>query len=98
MIGYNFQVELFRQDRKEEIKRNLPVIIEGKKAKRRKLLEERQKKGEIIDESEFEKDVEFDVDSVPIPAIRPEQALVQIHLGSVQITNTSRNCSYIKNI
>ena len=78
----DLQVELFREDRKEEIKRNLPVILEGKKAKRRKVLEERQKKGEIIDEAELEKEIDFDVDDVHIPRIKPEHALVQIHLGT----------------
>ena len=77
------QVELFRHERKEEIKRNLPKIIEGKKAKRRKILEERQKKGEIVDEEEFNKEIEYDVDSVPIPPIKPEQALVELQLGKV---------------
>lgn len=82
---YVVQVELFRQDRKEEIKRNLPMIIEGRKAKKRKLLEERQKKGETVDESEYEEEIEFDVESVPVPAIRPDQTLVQMHLGILGI-------------
>ena len=75
------QVELFRNERKEEIKRNLPKIIEGKKAKRRKLLEERQKKGKTVDEEELEDEIEFDVDSVAIPPIKPEQALTELQLG-----------------
>ena len=77
------QVDLFRHERKEEMKRNLPKIIEGKKAKRRKILEERQKKGEIVDEEEFNKEIEYDVDSVPIPPIKPEQALVELQLGKM---------------
>ena len=72
---------MFRRERKEEIKRNLPQIIEGKKAKRRKILEERQKRGEIVDKEELEQEIEFDVESVLIAPIKPEQALVEVHLG-----------------
>lgn len=91
--SYLKQAELFKKERKEEIRRNLPLIIEGKKAKRRKLLEDRQKKGEIIDESEFEKDIDFDVDDVPITDIKPEQALVEIYLETPPGSNVSHKAA-----
>ncbi|XP_053382948.1 tRNA-splicing endonuclease subunit Sen34-like [Mercenaria mercenaria] len=77
--SYRQQIELFRDERRNEIRRKLPDIIEGKKNKRNKLLLERRKNGEHIDDAEFDKEIEMDPDSVEIPAIRPEHMLVQIH-------------------
>jgi len=42
-----FQVELFRLERRDEIKRYLPEIKAGKKAKQTKILDERKKKGNV---------------------------------------------------
>jgi hypothetical protein len=72
---------LFRNDRRDEIRRKLPDIIEGKKKKRNKLLLERREKGEHIDDAEFEKEIEMNADSVEIPPIRREHMLLQIHGG-----------------
>ncbi|XP_060556983.1 tRNA-splicing endonuclease subunit Sen34-like [Ruditapes philippinarum] len=77
--SYKEQIELFRNDRRDEIRRKLPDIIEGKKKKRNKLLLERREKGEHIDDAEFEKEIEMNADSVEIPPIRREHMLLQIH-------------------
>lgn len=77
--SYQKQVELFRNERRAEIRRKLPDIVEGKKKKRNALLEERRKKGEHIDDSEFEKPVDIDPESIEIPAISKDQMLVQLH-------------------
>ncbi|WAR16637.1 SEN34-like protein, partial [Mya arenaria] len=57
--SYERQIDLFKEDRKVELKRCLPKIIEGKKAKRNKLLDERKKKGEDIPDSEYEAEIEL---------------------------------------
>lgn len=83
MVLLIFQIDLFREERRKETKRKLPDIIAGKKKKRNSLLQKRREEGEHIDDSEFEKDIEIDPDTVDIPAIRPEHMLVQIHSGSI---------------
>ncbi|KAL4217920.1 tRNA-splicing endonuclease subunit Sen34 [Mactra antiquata] len=77
--SYSAQVDLFKQERRDEMKRKLPDIIEGKKKKRNKLLEDRQKNGEVIDETDFDKPIELDPDTVDIPNIHEEQMLIQLH-------------------
>ncbi|XP_060066827.1 tRNA-splicing endonuclease subunit Sen34-like [Ylistrum balloti] len=80
--NFQEQVELFRDDRRKEIEQNLPKIVEGKKEKRRKEIEERKKAGEDVDESELEKDIIIDADSIPIPALPRNHALVQLFTES----------------
>ncbi|XP_033727820.1 tRNA-splicing endonuclease subunit Sen34-like isoform X2 [Pecten maximus] len=80
--NFKDQVELFRDDRRNEIRQNLPKIIEGKKEKRRKEIEERKKAGEDVDEAELEKEIIVDVDSIPIPTLPRSQALVQLFTES----------------
>ncbi|XP_069105531.1 tRNA-splicing endonuclease subunit Sen34-like [Argopecten irradians] len=80
--NYKEQVQLFREDRKDEIKQNLPKIIEGKKTKRKKELEEKKKAGEEVDESELDDEITVDVDSIPIPHLPRSHALVQLFTES----------------
>ncbi|WAR16671.1 SEN34-like protein [Mya arenaria] len=67
--SYERQIDLFKEDRKVELKRCLPKIIEGKKAKRNKLLDERKKKGEDIPDSEYEAEIQLCVEDIAIPDI-----------------------------
>ncbi|XP_021374918.1 tRNA-splicing endonuclease subunit Sen34-like [Mizuhopecten yessoensis] len=80
--SYKEQVELFREERKREIEQNLPKIIDGKKEKRRKEIEEKKKAGEEVDESELDKEITIDVDSIPIPSLPRNHALVQLFTES----------------
>ncbi len=57
-------------------------ILEGKKMKRQKLIEERKKAGEEVTEEEEEGlEEDFDVESIPIPPIKEENSMVQIFTG-----------------
>ena len=64
------------------MKRNLREIVKGRTAKKNKQLEERKKNGEEIDDAEFDKEVEIDPDTIEIPAIKEQHALVQLNLGN----------------
>ncbi|XP_052764569.1 tRNA-splicing endonuclease subunit Sen34-like [Mya arenaria] len=78
--SYERQIDLFKEDRKVELKRCLPKIIEGKKAKRNKLLDERKKKGEDIPDSEYEAEIELRVEDIAIPDIEKRHMMVQTPL------------------
>ncbi|KAH3709485.1 hypothetical protein DPMN_068948 [Dreissena polymorpha] len=86
--SYKRQVELYTRERQEEIKRKLPQIIAGKKAKRNKVLDERRKNGEIIDDSEFEKEIEMTVEDVGIPTLQEASMLMEIPLACDPSTTT----------
>ncbi|KAL3891555.1 hypothetical protein ACJMK2_003813 [Sinanodonta woodiana] len=86
--SYYQQIDLFRAERRKEILQNLPKIIEGKRAKRQKVLEERHEAGENIDEKESEDEEEFNVDKVEIPPISEHHALVQLHTESPYMVTT----------
>ena len=72
------------------MKRNLPAIKQGKRAKRNRLLEDRRKNGEDIDDAEFEKEIELDPETIEIPAIKEHHALVQLNLGKILLEDKMR--------
>lgn len=78
--NYHQQVELFREERKREIEQNLPKIIEGKKAKRRKEFEERKNAGEEVDE--LDEEITVVINDIAIPALPQNQSLVQLLTAS----------------
>ena len=75
------QVEAARASLKQDLIRRQAQILQGKKAKRDKILQERRAAGEDISDSEFEKDVDFDVNSIAIPSLPEKHSMVQIHTG-----------------
>ncbi|XP_048780508.1 tRNA-splicing endonuclease subunit Sen34-like [Ostrea edulis] len=80
--SYQAQVEMFREERKKEIHQNMANIIEGKRDKAQKDLEERKSRGEVSEEAEVEEDFSIDVDKVPIPPIPKKFSLVQLFTES----------------
>ncbi|KAK3580028.1 hypothetical protein CHS0354_030929 [Potamilus streckersoni] len=83
--SYCQQIELFRAERKKEILQNLPKIIEGKRAKRQKMLEEKHEAGETVDKEVNEDEEEFNVDKITIPPVPEHHALVQLYTESPYI-------------
>lgn len=73
---------MFREERKKEIHQNMANIIEGKRDKAQKDLEERKSRGEVSEEAEVEEDFSIDVDKVPIPPIPKKFSLVQLFTGA----------------
>ncbi|KAL5013555.1 hypothetical protein ScPMuIL_007825 [Solemya velum] len=79
-IRYEQQIELCREARKKELYRNFNRVKEGKIAKHRKQLEEHQKAGETIDDSDLE-NVDVDIETIPshgIPRLEKKHAMVQL--------------------
>lgn len=79
-IMHPFQIELCREARKKELYRNFNRVKEGKIAKHRKQLEEHQKAGETIDDSDLE-NVDVDIETIPIPRLEKKHAMVQLFTG-----------------
>lgn len=76
-----FQIPLYQQERRMDTIRNLSNIVKGKKAKRNQQLEHQKQLGMEIDDAEFEKEVEIDVDEIKIPPIDEKNSVVQIFTG-----------------
>lgn len=91
--SYKHQIELFREERRNQLKGMLPDIIAGKIKKRNSLLQKRRHEGEHIDDSEFEKRIELDPIKIDIPAIKQEHMLVQIH---AVCTHRKKTCETIE--
>ncbi|XP_064597229.1 tRNA-splicing endonuclease subunit Sen34-like [Liolophura sinensis] len=72
------QIEMYREERREEMRRHLPKILEGRKAKKRKLKESQKSYEESGSTAEEEEEVSFDVESVNIPAISTDHTMVQL--------------------
>ena len=69
---------------KEDMLKRRAQILEGKKTKRNKLLQQRRAAGVKISDSEFEKEVDFDVEKVEIAPLSEKHSMVQIHTGKLQ--------------
>ncbi|KAK3088754.1 hypothetical protein FSP39_023355 [Pinctada imbricata] len=77
--NYEEQIQLFKEERKKEIARNIPRIIEGKKQKLRKELDAKKQKGEHVEDSEYDADITVNVEDVEIPDIAEKHSLIQLH-------------------
>lgn len=94
---YHSQIELFREERKREISQNIHLIKEGKREKRRKIIEEKKSAGVEVDPSEIDEEVEVDVDRIPIPPIPEKSSLVQLFTENPfnkEDVNTSNNWTF----
>jgi hypothetical protein len=72
---------MFREERKKEIHQNMANIIEGKREKAQKELEEKKSRGEVSEDAKVKEDFSVDVDKVPIPAVPKKFSLVQLYTG-----------------
>ena len=64
-----------------DIHRNLSNIAKGRKAKRNRLLEEQKQLGMEVDDTEFEKEVEVNIDDIEIAPIKESSSVVQLFTG-----------------
>ena len=91
IVCYILQVALCREQRRADVLRRREEILEGKRAKRRKVLEARQAAGETIDEKEFEVEIDLNVEDIKIERLPEIHSVVQIHTGKVN----SVTCSFV---
>ncbi|XP_014781421.1 tRNA-splicing endonuclease subunit Sen34 isoform X2 [Octopus bimaculoides] len=93
--SYTEQIPLYQQERRMDTIRNLSNIVKGKKAKRNQQLEHQKQLGMEIDDTEFEKEVEIDVDEIKIPPIDEKNSVVQIFTENPWINRTYKEAEWI---
>ncbi|GAB1600854.1 tRNA-splicing endonuclease subunit Sen34-like [Argonauta hians] len=92
--SYTHQIPLYQQERRLDTIRNLSNIAKGKKAKRNQLLELQKQSGMDIDDAEFEKEVEIDIDEIKIPPINEKSSVVQIFTEDPWVTRTYKEVEW----
>ncbi|CAI9721984.1 tRNA-splicing endonuclease subunit Sen34 [Octopus vulgaris] len=92
--SYTEQIPLYQQERRMDTIRNLSNIVKGKKAKRNQQLEHQKQLGMEIDDTEFEKEVEIDVDEIKIPPIDEKNSVVQIFTENPWINRTYKEAEW----
>ena len=83
LLIYSFdqQVELCRAEASHRVTQNLPTIVEGLRAKKKKEIDDRRATGEDVSDSELE-NIKFDTDNIEIPPLPEKHSCIQIPTGS----------------
>ncbi|KAK2162608.1 hypothetical protein LSH36_95g04074 [Paralvinella palmiformis] len=79
------QVELCRAEASQRVTQNLPTIVEGLRAKKKKEIDDRRATGEDVSDSELE-NIKFDADNIEIPPL-PEKHSSCVHPGQFDEAN-----------